>query len=304
MQESSKIWLEIGHWWRRVLRKQWPEIYTSRRRFNTIQAAYEDERRLRLMAEQSRIALQKRIDTMHGEINNLGVGLSSMELGSQELLENLNTELVAARRRIMELEEHVATDPLTGLTSEDGFAIAFKATVGSLARTTRVGAEKRHLPRITLIYGDLDNFKAVNDELGHAGGDAVLKAVADLMRKHFGHRPGDIICRLHGDEFVIAMSQITQDEKPSPEELNFPERQAAAFCKAFENDLRLQKTQGRSRVTISLGIATAEIEATARPEAVMNKLLKQADTAMYDSKGKGRNTISVFGRIERPDTLK
>lgn len=89
-------------------------------------------------------------------------------------------------------------DPLTGLYNRRYFYDAINRSRGV---------------EMTMLYGDLDHFKAVNDELGHAKGDAVLRAAADLLRRNFSD---GIVCRLGGDEFAILLPRgldLTQYEQ-------------------------------------------------------------------------------------------
>jgi len=96
---------------------------------------------------------------------------------------------------VAELREAASTDSLTGLLNRAGFDNAVKAQAVPPGR------------EVVMLYLDLDRFKAVNDRYGHAAGDQVLQEVARRLRSVV--RPGDLVCRHGGDEFIVAM-QVTE----------------------------------------------------------------------------------------------
>ncbi|HEX5375006.1 MAG TPA: diguanylate cyclase, partial [Solirubrobacterales bacterium] len=109
--------------------------------------------------------------------------------------------LGAAQRRWLEQERALSrTDNLTGLLNGRGF---YEAAAVELDRSSRY----RH--PVTLAYFDLDDFKDVNDRLGHARGDAVLVAVAHGLRR--ASRSTDLVARLGGDEFVVLLPETDRD---------------------------------------------------------------------------------------------
>lgn len=109
-------------------------------------------------------------------------------------LKRLRAELAFARRRIAELEEQVDEDPLLPLLNRRGF---MRELERALAFARRYGANA------SLVYLDLDHFKAVNDRHGHDRGDAVLKAVAQTLLDNV--RRSDVVGRLGGDEFAVLL---------------------------------------------------------------------------------------------------
>jgi diguanylate cyclase (GGDEF)-like protein/PAS domain S-box-containing protein len=111
------------------------------------------------------------------------------------LAEELGEQLGAVLQQLADREALRAlsdSDGLTGLMNRRAFEAALAQRLAAAARAGRAGA---------LLYIDLDNFKAVNDTLGHAAGDAVLRDVATILRR--GVRAGDLVARLGGDEFAI-----------------------------------------------------------------------------------------------------
>ncbi|MDP4090033.1 MAG: EAL domain-containing protein, partial [Bacillota bacterium] len=128
-----------------------------------------------------------------------------------------------------------------------------------------------------LIYLDLDNFKTVNDTLGHAFGDFLLKNVADLLKKHVSRK--DTVARLSGDEFAIVMPKLNTLEK-----INM---MAEKIKDEFQNPFILGEQE--VYVTVSMGISIYPTDGEDQ-----QSLLKNADTAMYCAKEKGKNSYEFY----------
>jgi len=116
-------------------------------------------------------------------------------------LERLKSELVQAEWKIAELEARADIDPLLGILNRRGFA---RDLTRSLAYVKRYGTDA------VLVIIDLDGFKAVNDRNGHAAGDALLVAIASMLRAHV--RASDVVARLGGDEFAVLMWHLTEEQ--------------------------------------------------------------------------------------------
>jgi diguanylate cyclase (GGDEF)-like protein len=131
--------------------------------------------------------------------------------------------------------------------------------------------------KLAVLFLDLDNFKGINDTLGHAVGDELLKAVAARLRACL--RETDIVARLGGDEFIVVQTPI---EEPSD---------AAALAKRIRHAFSAPCDLGDHQIAIdtSIGIALAPNDGV-DPEV----LLKNADMALYDAKGAGRGTFRYF----------
>jgi diguanylate cyclase (GGDEF)-like protein/PAS domain S-box-containing protein len=129
---------------------------------------------------------------------------------------------------------------------------------------------------IALLFCDLDHFKDVNDSLGHRAGDDVLRQVADRLRAAV--RPGDVVGRFGGDEFVVLCEQV--DDEAGARLI--AERLAAAFARPF-------RAGGDDHVLgVSIGIALTDSAEDG------DALLRDADTAMYRAKEAGRSRIELF----------
>jgi diguanylate cyclase (GGDEF)-like protein len=130
---------------------------------------------------------------------------------------------------------------------------------------------------VALVYLDLDHFKAINDSIGHASGDQMLKVVASILRTHV--RKADTVCRLGGDEFVLILR-------------NLPNLGAVApiVSKLIEEVSRPLMIHGQELSTsASAGIAMAPGDGEE-----FDVLLQRAETAMYRAKEEGRNTFRFF----------
>jgi diguanylate cyclase (GGDEF)-like protein len=132
-----------------------------------------------------------------------------------------------------------------------------------------------------LIYVDLDDFKSVNDRLGHAAGDSLLVAAADRLRG--AARRGDAVGRLGGDEFLVICPRV----ESSAQAVRIAERVAAA------TEATIDVGTGVVELRTSVGVAwtTKAIDADA--------FLAQADSAMYESKRTRRNGVTLFATDSR-----
>jgi diguanylate cyclase (GGDEF)-like protein len=160
-------------------------------------------------------------------------------------------------------------DPLTNLPNR---TLLFDRMAHAIERSRR----EPGVPAALFI--DLDRFKAVNDSLGHAGGDATLLAVAE--RLHRSLRPGDTLARLGGDEFVILCDSLVEPAH------------AVTLAHRVATELKAPIiVSGQDVVlTASIGIAMA-----AGPAATAEGLLHDADMAMYDAKSNGGARFAVIG---------
>ncbi|MCU7921552.1 MAG: EAL domain-containing protein [Candidatus Thiodiazotropha sp. (ex Dulcina madagascariensis)] len=140
----------------------------------------------------------------------------------------------------------------------------------------------RHHQRGTLIFIDLDHFKHTNDTLGHTIGDTLLQQVA--MRMQESVRSEDTVARLGGDEFVVLLSEI-RDELESA--VNDAQLIAGKLLHSIAESYVIEKHE--IRISGSIGIT---IFPTGNESA--DDVLRQADTAMYQAKEAGRNTIKFF----------
>ncbi|MDQ6612557.1 MAG: EAL domain-containing protein, partial [Gemmatimonadota bacterium] len=180
----------------------------------------------------------------------------------------LNTRDVTERRKLEEQYMHQAFhDSLTDLANRSLFLFQ----VGhALARGTR------HVQPVTVLFLDLDNFKTVNDSLGHQAGDRLLVEAARRLAACV--RDSDLIARLGGDEFAV----LVEESASEGEVLLVAERIATALCTPF-------LLKGKEVfVSASIGIARTSAGDTA------DELVRNADVAMYTAKTRGKGRYVLF----------
>jgi diguanylate cyclase (GGDEF)-like protein/PAS domain S-box-containing protein len=175
-----------------------------------------------------------------------------------------------SKRKLLEaeLKSLASTDPLTGLPNRRHFMTRLEEELSRVRR--RAGY------RVALLMLDLDHFKRVNDTLGHAGGDTVLRRFATLLGEEV--RQGDMAGRLGGEEFAMVLPDCDRDTAGG-----FAERLRARVEQCFH-----AQASESGLVTVSIGIA--EIEAT---DSGIDAPLERADAAMYRAKEGGRNRIEL-----------
>lgn len=137
---------------------------------------------------------------------------------------------------------------------------------------------KRNEGSLAIMFLDLDNFKAINDTLGHDVGDELLKAVSVRLRACV--RLGDTVSRTGGDEFVIVLSEIA-----SPDDAALV---ADKIIKAINAPLQI--ADNTINVSTSIGIAVYPISGSDDAQ----ELMKKADKALYVAKAAGRNGYKFF----------
>ena len=181
----------------------------------------------------------------------------------------LNTRDVTDQKSLEDqLRQMAYYDSLTKLANR----VLFKDRV---ARSLAYHRDSRG--RLAVLFLDVDDFKHVNDSLGHAAGDDLLKAVAARLQECVG--PSDTVARFGGDEFAVLVDNIAE------------EGFAIAVAERIQGAFRLPVTVGGLEMVtpFSIGIAISSPESN-DPE----ELLRNADVAMYRAKGRGKRTYEVF----------
>ena len=172
-------------------------------------------------------------------------------------------------------------DPLTQLPNRRLMQDRLGQAVNSSARNHRHGA---------LMLIDLDNFKTLNDTLGHDVGDQLLVRVAARLESCV--RAGDTVARLGGDEFVVILENLDEGELAAVQATNVAQKMLLELSHPFLLDLPLGNDTLRQRshaCSASLGISLFLDQAMS-----VEELMKRADTAMYQAKAAGRNTLRFF----------
>ncbi len=176
-----------------------------------------------------------------------------------------------------QLKEIAGTDPLTGLLNRRSF---FEQAGRELTRSRRNGSP------FSMILIDLNNFKVVNDNIGHLAGDDVLRATATSLVEL--SRGGDIVGRYGGDEFVVMPFQAD-------------EFHALELAKRFVSTipLRINNSPEKS-VTLSIGIVVYDGSDGTSLEEVFDR----ADKAMYASKSGGKNRVTIWSPDKHQDIVR
>lgn len=176
-------------------------------------------------------------------------------------LDRLRHELTAAHERVSRLENMADEDPLVPVLNRRGFE-------RELART--LAYVKRYGGDVTLVYLDLDDFKAVNDRHGHAGGDVALRHFADILLANV--RRSDIVGRLGGDEFAVVLHHADT---------------GAAAMKAEQLSRQVARQPAQfGGLAIELGMTAGATQL--RGDDTVESVLQRADRAMYEGKARRR----------------
>ena len=195
-----------------------------------------------------------------------GLIVTSCMVGYLALAGRNSRQLALANQRVLELAR---LDALTGLPNRAFF----------MDRLQQVEAQEHaYNGCFSVIMIDLDRFKNVNDSLGHAAGDALLRQVANRLRAAI--RDTDIVARLGGDEFAIIQAGCA-DQRASA--LDLGNRISDLIAKPF------QLPSHQVDIGTSIGIAMAPAHGRD-----LHELMKRADLAMYRSKSSGRNLLTVY----------
>lgn len=176
-----------------------------------------------------------------------------------------------------ELKELANRDSLTGLLNRR----AFEEHAAQMLRTAR-----RRKESTALLMIDLDHFKEVNDRFGHAEGDHVLKMVATALKTTA--RENDIVARLGGEEFVVAVLGANEAE---------------SIAAAERLRLAIAAIRNTKSITASIGVTTCTPHLQKREVSlILEELLTQADRALYAAKHNGRNQVCHVNSLAQADS--
>ncbi|HVK53576.1 MAG TPA: EAL domain-containing protein, partial [Burkholderiales bacterium] len=179
-------------------------------------------------------------------------------------------DITNRRRYEIEIEHLASHDALTDLPNRN---LLNDRLAQLIARATRVDE------RIAVLFLDLDRFKFINDSFGHGFGDTLLKEVAQRLRESV--RDYDTVARLGGDEFVVVLHDFSRDENIS----EIARKLLKAISRPFIID------EQTLHVTASIGVSVYPDDGFSG-----NTLLRNADTAMYRAKERGRDALEFYTR--------
>ena len=191
--------------------------------------------------------------------------LKPEDVPKQSLLISENKRL---KKQLKSLEQHAQIDPLTGLLNRAFFEEHFELLLHTA---------KRNNQTLVIVLIDLDDFKKINDTLGHKAGDKLLKTVARRLKDCA--RKSDVVARLGGDEFVLIINNPIS--KQSALEV------IARILAEVSSSVQLEHR--KHIVSCSIGFSVYPDDAQSRDE-----LLKYADSAMYQAKRKGKGKFQYY----------
>jgi len=216
-----------------------------------------------------------------GELTQSFIGMNDAIKQKIQQIKEINISLEAKveqrthalARANEELTILAAIDPLTGLPNRRLMQDRLHQAMAAVTRNGLHGA---------LLFIDLDNFKNLNDTLGHDMGDLLLQQVAERLTSCV--REGDTVARLGGDEFVVMLTDLSEQTHIAIEQAEATGNQILSKFKA-----PYQLTQSEYRASCSIGVTLFNHQ-----KESVEELLKQADIAMYQSKKSGRQTLRFF----------
>ena len=192
---------------------------------------------------------------------------------TQQRLHDEHTRASGLTQRVNELEselrrlsEEVSTDQLTQIANRRGLIVSFEME--------RARAERTGRP-LSIGLIDIDNFKRLNDDLGHSAGDEALRSLAGLIRNNL--RPTDHVARYGGEEFVVLLPETAVEEG---------EKVLTRLQRTLTGGLFMHKEQ-QVFVTFSAGVTLH------RPEERIEDSLERADRALYEAKHAGKNRTCI-----------
>lgn len=189
-----------------------------------------------------------------------------------KLLKNIKKELQENAIEMFRLERKSNYDNLTGLLQRDAFAIRCEQEIERLFHTEDTDNNT------AILFVDLDDFKRVNTEHGHAGGDELLKSIGKKLKNIL--RPLDVACRHGGDEITIMMKHIPEKD------IN------VAVCRIL-SELNSIPIAEDSKETLSVSVGVRIIKPGIK-EVSLEEVLSEADTASYATKQSGKNGVTII----------
>lgn len=190
--------------------------------------------------------------------------------GREEEQAALGEQAEVLKHKIKNLEEEIGIDPLTGARRREVLVAELDQTLVRIHEPT--GEHRKE--GVSLIFIDLDNFKQVNDRLGHNAGDKVLIRVAELMKGPL--RDADILARYGGDEFAVLLP-------------NTNEEHAVIVAEKLRAVFQDEELAGLG-VTASFGICSSDLSSATDSETFIHN----ADKAAYAAKHSGKNAVQVY----------
>jgi diguanylate cyclase (GGDEF)-like protein len=260
-----------------------PNPWDNTRRYTVARELYEFPLAIVVaLSEEEQLVPAERIARTYMWRTALGSLLLATVVG---LLGRLSWQLQKARTRAM--KERVAyARRVEYLAYHDNLTELPNRALFSRLLIQGMQYARRYDKQLALLFLDLDHFKAINDSLGHEAGDELLQELGRRLRESV--RESDVVARLGGDEFVILLPEISEDSQVQPVADKILAAVGSPFTLAGQE----------FRISVSIGIALyphdGEDEQT---------LMKNADTAMYYAKERGRNNFQFYFEKLNSDSL-
>lgn len=209
------------------------------------------------------------VDSLMQSFSRMLVTIEQQAADVNEYARRLDTAYKDLESTSAQLKEFSFKDEVTGLYNRRFFSIRLEEEVSRYRRFNHP---------VSVVLLDLDSFKAVNDELGHAAGDETLRAMADILLRQ--SRGINVICRYGGDEFAVLLVETSKSG-------------ARLYADRIRYVLSTWTFAHGRRVTASFGIASLPEDVA--PAA--DELIRAADEALYAAKRAGKNRVSVHEDI-------
>lgn len=198
---------------------------------------------------------------------------------TRELLKEANQRLIIASIHAQTMTESAeqANEQMSYMAGHDYLTGLPNRLLLSDRMAQSIAFAQRHSKKIALLYMDLDHFKHINDSLGHAVGDELLKLIAKRLETCV--RDSDTVCRQGGDEFVILLNEVEQ------------RHDAVFLAEKIIEAMALPFLVGGSQLTVTFSIGISIYPDDGKD---LETVARKADVAMYQAKGKGRNAYEIF----------
>ena len=216
-------------------------------------------------AVQQYVQQSDEVDSLMQSFSRMLLTIEQQAADVNEYARRLDTAYKELESTSAQLKEFSFKDEVTGLYNRRFFSIRLEEEVSRYRRFNHP---------VSVVLLDLDGFKAVNDELGHAAGDETLRAMADILLKQ--SRGINVICRYGGDEFAVLLVETSKSG-------------ARLYADRIRYVLSTWTFSHGRRVTASFGIASLPEDVAPAAEEV----IRAADEALYAAKRAGKNRVSV-----------
>jgi diguanylate cyclase (GGDEF)-like protein len=211
--------------------------------------------------------LSQNLEARTRELERLNADLEREAEEHRRTSESLQVALHAERELEQQLRHQASHDPLTNIANRARFLDRLEYAAERAARADK---------QLAVLFLDVDDFKGVNDSLGHQAGDLLLQEVA--LRVTASLRPGDIAARIGGDEFAVLIDEVTDSHDAS--------RAAEDILSALRSPVQL----GVQEIFVRASIGVAVGSSADQPE----EIVRRADVAMYAVKARGKNGHTLY----------